>query len=378
MEYGRCGAALWTSIALYVLAHAGVAWSKVIPRVYRSAHLLGQGDAGITQAYDSDAIFYNPANLGVSRGSTWSMTDLHVLSPQVTTSSGARYIQENPDKFSDVSDNPLDAAQELEDRDIYVDFNDFNGAIYGPAGFGLYKQADLDLTLKKNPVTFQPDLKADVNVRAGFIYAEGLALTGDWSVGGTVKILQKRQMSIDLEGTRLVELQASAEGLDFQEQLVESNGTGVGLDIGATYQLPIDSAFNTEAAMVIQNVGHMSYDIGASERLPDAEKQVIHLGIGSCYHIAALNVSAAMDIRDITNEHQEVIFKRIHMGANVNWRKILSFSTGYNQGYSTWGTTLDLLVAKLSYTQYTEEGGDQPNEQRRDRRVVKLQLGWTK
>jgi hypothetical protein len=86
----------------------------------------------------------------------------------------------------------------------------------------------------------------------------------------------------------------------------------------------------------------------------------------------------ALDYVDLTHTIGEDrdFAKRLHMGVELELPLILSLRLGLNQGYLSYGLSVDLWALKLDFAAYTEEAGAHAG-QRDDRRYVgQLTLGW--
>ena len=150
------------------------------------------------------------------------------------------------------------------------------------------------------------------------------------------------------------------------------SGSGVSLDLGAIYTLPFVPVVDTSVALVIQNIPEM--DMGDAEDI----KTQYHLGLGLEKSFKVIKLIGAFDYRDITGNigEDDDIGKRLHLGAEVKLPMILAVRAGFNQGYLSAGTTIDIWVIKFDFATYAEEVGAYAG-QRMDRRYAfQFTIGW--
>ena len=149
-------------------------------------------------------------------------------------------------------------------------------------------------------------------------------------------------------------------------------GSGVSLDVGATYRLPIFQAVDTDLGICFQNFPDM--DMGDAV---DIDSQ-INLGVAVTKMIQAFKLIGALDIRDITKnlDDDDDMAKRMYMGAEVQFPQILSLRAGLHQGYGSFGAALNFKYVVVDFASYVEEIGAYAG-QRDDRRyVAQLMVGW--
>lgn len=135
---------------------------------------------------------------------------------------------------------------------------------------------------------------------------------------------------------------------------VASSGRGMGFDFGSLY-FAQGALFDFRLAATVTNVGGVSF----SSSTPDL-KQMINAGVGFTIHstVDALHFSA--DLRDVTNEHGEELFKRLYLGTKIMFRQLVGISSGLYHGTPSIGAEIDFYLFRLAVTSYTREYGAHP------------------
>jgi len=352
-------------MALFVFGTGYDIMAKQYPRLYRGVRPLGMGDAFTAVADDENALFYNPAGL-----SKISSFQLGILNPLIEVS------EKSIDLVQDTQDADLDDTGEVADLlEEYVGEHQhariglfphvgFNvagaGVIIGGIGQG---RVDADI---RNPVW--PEAHVDMILDYGALGGFGLELplTG-LHAGASLKFLQRESLSQIYTATDIADP-------DFGDRLEDDlySGSGFSADLGVIYELGFVPVFDTNVALVVQNIPEM--DMGDAK---DVKTQA-NLGLSIEKSFSAFGLVGALDYKDLTGaiEEDDDISKRIHLGAELRFLKFLAVRAGLNQGYLSAGATLDLWVLRFDFATYSEEVGAYAG-QREDRRyVAQITLGW--
>lgn len=364
ISFGR-GIVGFTIMALFVLGTGLDAMAKQYPRLYRGVRPLGMGDAFTAVADDENALFYNPA--GLSRMSAFQ---IGIVNPLIEVS------EKSIDLVQDAQDANLDDTGEVADLlEKYVGEHQharvslFPHVGFNVAGAGVMigglGQARVDADIR-NPVW--PEAHVDMIMDYGAIGGFGLELplTG-LHAGVALKFLQRESLS---EIYTAVDIAAT----DFEDRLDDDmqSGSGFSADLGVIYELGFVPVFDTNVALVVQNVPEM--DMGDAK---DIDTQA-NLGLSIEKSFSAFGFVGALDYKDLTGaiEEDDDIAKRIHIGAELRFLKVFAVRAGLNQGYVSAGATLDLWVLRFDFATYSEEIGAYAG-QREDRRYVgQITIGW--
>lgn len=352
-------------VALFVLGSSFDIMAKQYPRLYRGVRPLGMGDAFTAVADDENALFYNPA--GLAKISTFQ---IGIFNPLIEVS------EKSIELVQDAQDANLDDTGEVADllKEYIGEHQHLRASLFPHVGFhvasagvmiGGLGQGTLDADIR-NPVW--PEAHVDMIVDYGALGGFGLKLPLTGLHGGVaLKFLQRESLSEIYTATDI-----AAE--DFGDRLDDDmhSGSGFSVDLGVIYELGFVPVFDTNVALVVQNVPEM--DMGDAK---DIDTQA-NLGLSIGKSFSAFSLVGALDYKDITGaiEEDEDIAKRIHMGAELRFLKMLAVRAGLNQGYFSAGATLDLWVLRFDFATYSEEVGAYAG-QREDRRYVgQITIGW--
>ncbi len=362
------GITVFTIMVLCVLGSGYDIMAKPYPSFFRGVRPLGMGNAFIAVADDENALFYNPAGL-----SKTSMLNVGIFNPVFGIS------DKMIDLISDAQDIDMDDTGEVADllRKYIGEHQHLTVALYPYVGFNVANvgvmvaglgQGTINMDIR-NPVW--PEAHVDMITDYGMLGGAGLKLPFERLVGlragAALKFISRQSLSEVYTATDLANPNFS-DRLD--DDLV--SGSGVSLDLGAIYTLPFVPVVDTSVALVIQNIPEM--DMGDAEDI----KTQYHLGLGFEKSFKVIKLIGAFDYRDITGNigEDDDIGKRLHLGAEVKLPMILAVRAGFNQGYLSAGTTIDIWVIKFDFATYAEEVGAYAG-QRMDRRYAfQFTIGW--
>lgn len=340
------------------------AYAAEISSFYRGIRPLGMGNAFTAIADDENSIYYNPAGLNNIEG----FGSMGIINPAVEASDS---FEDFVDDYNDVEDDDVAAATQLI-RD-YMGVHQHARASLMPHyarhnfGVAVLAQGTVDMEFR-NPIN--PNIQAKIIKDIVPTISGAYSFFGDkLKAGATAKFIQREGL---VEEYSAVEI--ASEDFDPEDDLVEESGVGV--DIGLIYELPLLEIFNPTVGLAIQNLGDV--DLGdAGEEL-----QKVNIGFGLNFGLnykdsELVEVLAALDYVDITNDASEDddMAKRLHMGVELKF-PILSVRAGLNQGYGTYGATINWKLLKLEYAAYIEEIGAYAGQRTDERQMIQLSIGW--
>jgi len=356
---------IFLTMALLIIGISSTSIAKQYPRLYRGVRPLGMGDAFTAVADDENALFYNPAGL-----SKISSFQLGILNPLIEVS------EKSIDLVQDAQDADLDDTGEVADlmQDYAGEHQHARVSLFPHVGFnvasagvmiGGFGNASIDADIR-NPVW--PEARVDMVMDYGGIGGFGLELPLEGlRAGVALKFLERESLS---ETYTAIDISDP----DFGDRLDDDlySGSGFSADLGVIYELGFVPIFDTNVALVVQNVPEM--DMGDAR---DIDTQA-NFGLSIEKSFSAFGFVGALDYKDLTGsiEEDDDIAKRIHLGAELKFLKAFSLRAGLNQGYFTAGATLDFWVLRIDFATYAEEVGSYGG-QREDRRYVgQITIGW--
>jgi len=333
---------------------------------HRGTRTLGMGGAFTAVADDQNALYFNPAGLSYIPGIRWG-----ILNPQVEVS------ENSLDLYKDFSDVDTDDSQAVADvmrkyigennhikvaTDVYVGFKAGNvGVMVSPIG-----QATMNMRIRNlvNPEA-QVDLIADYGMMVGagmdMPFLKGL------KVGLTLKGIARKSLNEFYTADVIAD--------DNFDDIVDADmmdGTGVSADLGLLYTTDALKVTRLNMALVAQNIPEMDFGDAMDS------KTQYNMGLAMTQKVLGITFTEALDLYDLTDNagNDESYEKKLHMGVEMAFPKILSVRAGLNQGYYTAGATLDFKLIKLDLATYGEELGV-VGGQKEDRRFVgQVSMGW--
>jgi hypothetical protein len=329
------------------------------PTLYRGIRPLGMGGAFITLSDDENALFYNPAGLNDVQG----FGGIGILNPL------AEISKASTDLYSDIKD--LDGNDILQVTNV---LNDHIGehqhirmamlphVYFHNFAVGILAQGTMDLEVR-NPAFPEvvTDVKSDLGVGIGM--ARGI-----WGralqVGASAKMIQR-------QGIKKTFTAVDIAGGDFDPLDDLKKETDVAFDVGAKVNLVLP--LRPSMALVVQNITDLEF--GTLGTIP----QQINAGVAiNPSIIGLLSTTWMIEVNDLTEEvgSEEDFYKRVHLGTEWRFPRILSLRAGINQGYFTAGLTLDFWLLKLVGATYTEEVGTFAGQRDDHRYVLQTSIGF--
>jgi hypothetical protein len=348
-----------------ILGLTAQAYAKAYPSFFRGVRPLGMGNAFTALADDDNAIYYNPAGLAEI-----DHLDMGILNPLVEISKDSMNV------YNDIQDTDFDDMSQVaellrnhlgENQHVRAAAAPYVGFRVGKVGLmiGALAQATLDAAVR-NPAW--PEAHLDYIQDTGVVGGVGfkLPLTG-LRLGATIKFVQR---------TSLDNIYSAADIADdgFEDQVNDDmkTGNGFSLDLGAMYRLPWHKFFDTNIALVVQNLPDM--DFGDAKDM----KMQANFGLAVSKSLAKFKLVGTLDFDDLTMHLDEDsdLTKRLHLGLEFKTPFFVSIRTGFNQGYWTAGATLDFRVIRIDFASYAEEIGAYAGQNMDRRYVAQITIGW--
>lgn len=359
-------AAMCACVALGSAQAGAVEMSKL----YTGVRPLGMGNAFTAIADDENAAFYNPAGLADTVEGR-----VELLNPKIDVSTNTLDFQKDASnlKTGDTT-GAVDMMRKYVGKHQHAAVTDFSN--YTRHNFEIGALFKVGFDAEVNSPSY-PTLQADLVNDAGLVVALAHSYMDDHlRLGATLKYIQHKRFYKEYTA---VDIASSNTSYNFSDDLKSANKFGA--DLGGTYVFE-NETWKPRMAMVIQNIGGMDFgDYQAkatSPVVPNAYKQQVNLGFAVTRHLWVTNTTLAMDYDDLTGNvgTDTDKAKRLHMGAEIKFPKILALRLGLNQGYLSYGAGLNFWLLKLDYAFYKEEVGAYAGQREDSRHVVELSMGW--
>lgn len=355
------------TIALLLLPVFAFAQSTLFnyPHLYRGMRSLGMGGAYTAVGGNTEAVFYNPATLNEMG------FQLDLLNPLIEVDQNALDLYSDIQDAMDLSTDTdrtnalLDIAEANTGKPLHVRAALFPSVAYKNFVIGFLGQGQLDARLhnqSSNIVEMQSAV--DYGPVAGASFS--LPVTGlRFGIAG--KYISRTSVN---EGFSVNEL--AAENFDTGDY--QTDNSDMSFDVGLLYELPVLKDLKPKVALSVLDIGDLDFKEGG--KIP----QRVNVGASITAKLPLLaEVIIAADYEDITKEFDQdnSTWKRVHLGGEFGLLdRHLLLRAGLNQGYPTYGAEVNLWILKAAYTFYSEEMGAYAGQDKDDRHLVQVSLGW--
>jgi len=321
------------------------------------------GDAFTALSDDENALFYNPAGLKLEN----AHQGVAVLNPLFEISSESLDLYNDYTTLNQNNNSEVTAfLQERIGQHQHFRTSLFPHLFVLPFAIGILSQGTGDMEFR-NPVLPEvaTDLRLDVGLVAGGAHDFGRGLLG----GMTAKYIQRKGI---VKTYTAVDI--SSNTFDTQADLKTSSDFS--FDLGGMIHLSewteLDQWGDPVVGVVLQNITDLDFDeVGL-------HPMQLNLGVAIHPEIEMVQSTFALDFVDITQRlgTDNDLGKRIHLGAEFTFPKMVSARLGLNQGYLTGGVTFDFWIVRLDIATFSEEIGAS-FRQREDRRTLaQISLGF--
>lgn len=357
------------AIALILLPTLALADGTLFnyPHLYRGMRSLGMGGAYTAVGGDYEAIFYNPATL------TDMGVKLNLINPLVEADRNAMDIAKdaqdaiNKGTDTDRTNALIDVISKNMGKPLHVRASLFPSVSVRNVTVGVLGQGQADARLH-NPL----GSSGAVELQGGYEYGPvagfsiGLPVTG-LRLGLAGKYISRTAVNHNFT---VRELAAS----NFKIENYQFTNSDYSLDAGLLYDLPFLPGMKPRVGISVLDITDLDFKQGG--KIP----QRVNVGASMTAKLPYLfEVIFAADYEDVTKQFQQDSsnWKRVHLGAEAGiLKRHLLLRAGINQGYPTYGAELDLWLLKAAYTFYSEEMGAYAGQDKDERHVVQLILGW--
>jgi len=342
------------------------------------------GDAFTAVADDENTLFYNPAALGRNRGVQLTPLKVNVNFPDILDKNIS--LDHPRVGISDRFQNFPSGTQAIADRvlgyPLYLEAASAPGIKFLNFGFNFFASSKTSMDLED---AIHPVLNVDYRYDRGFItgYAfnfgnggQGRNPTGNRStIGFAFKSMNRQGLtnSFDLFGTKLLNaIQGAGNYAAIRNNLGYSKGSGYGFDLGFEHNYFMAGGTRMTFGASWLDVGdtHFKKTSGIYPIAPQA--QSLNLGFSFNQDIGLLDYTLAADYGNVLDQ-TTAVGSKIKLGVRARL-PILSFYSGFNAGYLSWGLGLKLLFFDFKVGFYGTELGHSYRQRQSKRTVFTLSL----
>ncbi len=336
-------------------------------RLYKSAYYLGRGDTGIAVADNYEAIFYNPAGLAQGKG---IYKETVLASPMIEGSYATKDLARKIALEDSVSPETL--AEEI-GKNQHIGVYNFSGLVFRRLALGALVSNQTNL-LPKLDATQHGLPVVSANTTTNQVMTMSLAEQywgGAMCLGITGKYIYSR--STAEASIPLAEAESAISQL--QDQHLLNTGTAGGADLGIMFRTSSKRA-PFSLGLTIENVGGISFSGATPEDKLKRLPQMVNLGMAIEPGTQFSRIKLLMDVRDLEGNSDSSALKRIHIGTEISIGPLFGITAGFNQGYPTAGTYLNLYVVRVDIGSYTEEMGEKIGERPDQRFYLRVMAGF--
>lgn len=340
--------------------------------IYRGARPMGMGGAFSAVSDDINAVFYNPAGLNKIKKGEGKIT---VLSPRVEFNRSALSLVST--LKGGLPQNPIENLRPYIGKNMHI------GATPGIIGVArhnlaialLLPNAKTNTVLRRNvAVQAIEHIVVDSGLIVG--YSHGF-LNERLSIGADLKFLVRGAGAATFNAVDLY----TKRPINFKD--IGGYGFGVDGDLGAMYSFNKVWFFIPTVGLTINNIGATKFPTrfdnsnGVGD-LPDDFRLKRSVGMGGKFELPSFSKINkwifAIDVNHIGLPG--TFFKKLHLGTEAMFFNFLGLRGGVNQGYFTFGMTLDIPVVQIDFYTYGEELATSVGS-KGDRRIgLQLTFSW--
>ena len=337
--------------------------------IYRGPRPLGMGGAFTAVSDDENAVFYNPAGLNRIKPGEGKIS---VLNPQIVLNTSAMNV------ISKISNKMT--KDPIETLTPYIGQN-MHAQVVSSMPYWVRRNFEIALLLPSlsNNTTLRRNVAVqaieNVVVNSGLMvgFAHGF-MQDRLSIGADIKFLVRGAGHVVFDAVQLY----TKRGIDFKD--IGGYGFGVDGDIGALYTFNKIGFVVPSVGLSINNIGATKFPthFGDGKPVPEQFRLKRSVGLGSKFEMpSGWHFSKWIIAFDVNNIGQSgTFFKKVHLGTEAWLFDFFGLRGGINQGYFTFGLTLNVPVMQIEFFTYGEEIGDSAGSKGDRRLGLQLTFGW--
>ena len=319
-----------------------VSFASVTDWTHFGIRPLAMGNAFVAVADDYNAIFYNPAGIGLKDG-------VHFQLFGFTAAMSSSFFSlfrdiKNLDRHGESGD-VLDLVEKNLGSAYMLDLSWTPYLSIYNFAFAIGVDAGAEFVFKRDP-----GLKIDAGARGMIPIGYAKSFFNDkLRVGGTIKYMYAALANCDWG---LVDIQDLADLSSVKDDYL-TYGWGIGVDLGVLVSQP-ESKFQP-------TLGVSATNIGGIKSFSNQEKVLIlpSLNTGISFKLLKskpLTITAAADVQSI-NQHMD-FSKKFGTGLELDIYSLIKLQAGLYNGYYTAGINFDLILINIRAATYAKEAGD--------------------
>lgn len=345
----------------------------------RSPRGLLMGDAYHSLADREYSLWYNPALLGRNGGVQITPLDAFI---------GVSNILDDSDRFDNLPDTPEGIANQLSGIPIHLNAGYAPGLKVGPFGFSFIANSKTNAIILNNPhPLLDIDYRYDRGFSLGYAFSFGSAPKSRKkgkkvlktsgvknSIGFAAKYMHRDALvkRLDLFGSELFDIinQDVDDYRSFRRALGYTSGQGWGFDIGWDTTISTDSTqFAFSASW--QDIGDTNFNTEDGVGFIPREVAKVNVGTSFTLDIGFFYWKLALDLAPINQGLDPG--RWLHVGTEIGF-PFVSVMAGLNEGYLSYGVSVDLWFMEIVAGLYSVEVGESYRQKEGKRAILYLNI----
>ncbi len=310
--------------------------------LHTSADAQAMGNAFTAIVDDEESLYYNPAGLAGVKAPKLTYLDLQAeASSDILTSTSSTY--------SSIKNINIDTLNVLMGQDVYGRASITPSFVLPGFGIGFIVDQQVALYTENQAlpsVTLGYQTTNGVKLGYGHSFFPGStrgAGLDEVRLGIGGEMLFRRGGYDTLTESQILNLSAT----EFRS-IVGNFGEGFGADLGLQYIRHQNKHLSLMAGAAWEGVGGIGFNVPTAETQPGD----LSLGVGARYELPGMRLTFAYDMKHL--DQSTDMRMRQHLGFEYKI-PIFSISAGLNEVSYTYGATVDIWLAKVSFVSYGEE-----------------------
>jgi hypothetical protein len=214
------------------------------------------------------------------------------------------------------------------------------------------------------PTTPEVQVRSDTSVGVNFGF--GLPIGKTLSVGLGLRPAHRTLYQGAVEFADLLDF-IDDDDFELADLIDKREGLQIGWTVGGIWK-PVSA---WRFGLLVEDLGYAG-NYGDFKHAPPPRQQKISVGANHRFDWKPWHLDLSLDVQDVANPESLNYFRLIHAGSELGRSYVsrdhdVGLLAGINEGYFTFGTFVDVFLARLTMSYYAVELGEYPG-QRKDRR----------
>jgi hypothetical protein len=159
------------------------------------------------------------------------------------------------------------------------------------------------------------------------------------------------------------------------------DGRAIAIDTALMWTIPV--AMLPRITAIVENTGETHFKKSSSSLVgskvvgaPAPMRQKVNFSLGFTPKITSLSkLNVNFEVRDAFRDTED-FYRLVYIGSELALPHLFKFRLGFNQGYLSYGLTLDFKYSKFEFASYGQELGAYAGQKEDTRYLVKYTMGF--